>query len=69
MTPFLDQEGESVASAKAKAQASFNYGEEMKALAMDCRNAETTKAEWEYWKTRWKDRQSLISLEKSIANL
>jgi hypothetical protein len=68
MTVFLDQ-GESAAAAEAKARASFQYGEAMKDLAAQLRDAETTKAEWEAARIQFESCRSLLSAYKEMSKL
>lgn len=68
MGPFLE-DGDSATKADALARATDGYGKELERLSTAYESAAATKSDWEYWKTRWKARQSLISLEKELANL
>jgi len=68
VVPFLKL-GESATSAEHQARASKPYSDDMKATAKDLIAAETTIAEWSALQARFEALRSLLSVQKSIANL
>ncbi len=68
MTPYLDA-GESSTAADAKGRASFSYGEELKALSAQLRDAETCKAEWESARIQWESARRLLSMQKELGKM
>lgn len=68
VVPFLEQ-GESATAAEHKARATKLYADNMKTAGRDLVLAEKAIADWTALQARFEALRSLLSVQKSIANL
>lgn len=61
--------GDSASAAEAKGRSSHVYGEELKDLAGQLREAETVKAKWEALKCQWESARSLLAMQRQMSSM